>query len=148
MEMWIVWLILAVVLIIVEVLSQQIWAICLTVGCFVAMILDMCGLTPVWQIAGLTLSSLLAFALLAPVLKRYHDKIYKKVSHNHRTGMDALLGRHAEVIYDIHPGQTGRVRIDGDFWQARAPRNSTVIPKGATVVVDSYESIILNVQSI
>jgi membrane protein implicated in regulation of membrane protease activity len=59
--------------------------------------------------------------------------------------MDALLGRRATVTQEIKPGELGRARIDGDNWQVRAPGIHTTITRGEEVIVNSYDSIILNV---
>lgn len=59
--------------------------------------------------------------------------------------MDALLGRHGTVTEEIRPGKLGRVRIDGDNWQARLESPKAGAKRGDTVVVASYDSIILTV---
>lgn len=146
MEMWIIWLIVAAALVIVEVMSQQFWTLCLAVGCVASMACALFGMNIVWQMVSLSMMSVVAFAALMPLFKRWHEKKYADSPRDHRTGMDALLGRRAEVVNDIRPGETGRVRIDGDYWQARAPHIEEVIPKGCEVVVDAYDSIILTVQ--
>lgn len=146
--MWMIWLIVAAALVIVEVVSQQFWTLCLAVGCVASMACALFGLNIVWQMVALSVAAVVAFAALVPVFRRWHERRYADSPHDHRTGMDALLGRRAEVVNDILPGETGRVRIDGDFWQARAPHANASIPKGHTVVVDAYDSIILTVQPV
>lgn len=69
----------------------------------------------------------------------------KRTGREARTGMDALLGRKAVVTNEIRPGDTGRVRIDGDNWQAVAPGVNFTIHKGTETVVTAYDSIILTV---
>ncbi|MDE6142504.1 MAG: hypothetical protein K2F94_00335 [Muribaculaceae bacterium] len=50
MEMWIVWLIVMGVLLIIEVLSQMMWALCLAVGCIAGLVGSLFGIDILWQI--------------------------------------------------------------------------------------------------
>ncbi|MCM1153644.1 MAG: NfeD family protein [Muribaculum sp.] len=146
MSIWIIWLIIAALLAIVEILSQSIWTLCLAVGCICAAISDSVGIPLVWQIAIMALGAVLAFPALLPLFRKWHHP--KKGAPDTRTGMDALLGRRGIVVDEIRPGQLGRVRIDGDRWQAKVPHSDRVIPRGAEVVVNAYDSIILTVEPI
>ncbi|MDE5941918.1 MAG: NfeD family protein [Muribaculaceae bacterium] len=142
MEIWVIWLVVAAVLIVLEVISQMMWAFCLAVGALGAMACTFFGVDMVWQVVVLSVLSVVAYLVFLPLFKRWHARTD---AHKARTGMDALLGRRATVIHAIHPGQLGRARIDGDNWQVKAPSANETIPAGAEVVVTSYDSIILTV---
>lgn len=142
MEIWIIWLIAAAVLLVVEVLTQMMWSLCLAAGALGAMVTTLCGGDLIWQVGVFTLASLAAYLLLLPLVNRRHERM---MSRQARTGMDALLGRRATVTHEIRPGGLGRVRIDGDNWQAKAPDAVGVIHAGSEVTVTAYESIILTV---
>lgn len=142
MEAWIVWLIVAAVLIVIEVMSQMMWALCLSVGALGAMVCSLCGLDIVWQTVALAVCSAVAYVVFLPMFRRWHAR---RAAHESRTGMDALLGRRATVTEAIHPGRLGRARIDGDNWQVKAPAVSDTIHAGTEVVVTAYDSIILTV---
>lgn len=148
METWIIWIIIAILLIGIEVLSQMVMTLCLAVGCIFGMAASLCGLSLAWQISIAGIVAIVAYFALAPWLKRWQQKARDKNRHLARTGMDALLGRRATVTEEIKPGETGRVRIDGDNWQAVAPRANETVKRGETVVVDAYDSIILTVSTI
>lgn len=148
MELWIVWLIVAAALVIVEVLTQMVWTLCLAVGCGGALIADFCGAPLIWQIVVMAVTSVVAFLVLMPWFKRWHETSGSASDHDDRTGMDALIGRKAVVVHEIRPGGKGRARIDGDNWQVKAPGIETVIEAGSEVVVTSYDSIILSVKPI
>ena len=62
--------------------------------------------------------------------------------------MEALIGKEAVVTKSIEPGMTGRVKVDGDSWQARArhPQESFLV--GDRVRIHSYDSIILTIEKI
>lgn len=146
METWIIWLIAAILLIAVEVLTQMVWTLCLAIGCMAGLIASLCGVDPAWQIALTGLVSIIAYFALVPLLKKWQRRNESATRHEARTGMDALLGRRGTVTSEIKPGEMGRIRIDGDNWQAKAPGAARVINRGETVVVDDYDSIILTVQ--
>lgn len=139
MDAWIIWLIIAAFLITVEIMTQTMWALCLSAGALGAMACALCGLGIGWQTAAMAALSAAACLVILPMFRRRHTAAES------RTGMDALLGRRATVTHAIHPGHLGRARIDGDSWQVKAPSAEGTIPAGTEVVVTSYDSIILTV---
>lgn len=143
MTLWIIWLALAALLIIIEVFSQMVWTLCLAIGCFAALIADFLGVPLEWQLVTLAIIAVVAYIVLVPFVKRWHEKQVAKEGRSARTGMDALLGRRAVVTQVIRPGEIGRARIDGDSWQIVAPGVPYPIPCGAEVIVTDYDSIIL-----
>lgn len=145
MEVWIIWMIVAVGLLITEVLTQMMWALCLTAGAAVAMVFALAGMEFEWQVGALVLVSVLVYVCFLPVFRRWH---MKRDSRRARTGMDALLGRRGMVTHEIRPGMLGRVRIDGDSWQVKAPEAEDTVPRGTEVVVTAYDSIILTVRQL
>ena len=146
--MWIIWLIVAAVLVVVEVLSQQVWTLCLAIGCIGAVMADLFDASIPWQVTVMAISAVVAYLALMPLFKRWHDRSSASRSGEALTGMDALPGRRAFVTEVIEPGCMGRVRIDGDNWQARAPQCDTFIEVGTEVTVTAYDGNILDVQII
>lgn len=140
-----IWIIAAVLLIILEVMTQMLWALCLTAGCVGAIVAALCGASFPWQFTVMGIVSVVAYPIVLPSVKKWHDRQMKREGREARTGMDALLGRKAVVTNEIRPGETGRVRIDGDNWQAVAPGVNFTIHKGTETVVTAYDSIILTV---
>lgn len=143
MELWIIWLIAAGVLILLELFTQMVWTLCMGIGCLVAALCAGLDIDLVWQIVFAGGSAVVAYILLMPLAKRWQKKAASR--EDSRTGMDALLGRHGTVTEEIRPGKLGRVRIDGDSWQARLESPKAGAKRGDTVVVASYDSIILTV---
>lgn len=144
-ELWLLWLILAVVMLIVEVTTLTLWSLCLAVGCLASMICALFATSLSVQLVALPVGSVIAYLLLMPLFRRKKTFVQKS-DENARTGMDALLGRKAVVTKEIRPGDLGRARIDGDNWQVRAPGVTETVPSGAEVSVTGYESIILDVK--
>ena len=143
MEAWLIWLIIAVSLIIIEVTSQIVCAFCMAVGAIGAMIASWLGASTLWQVVVMAVVAVIVYFTALPWFRRYYEK---KSHHSSRTGMDALVGRRGVVTEEIKPGIPGRVRIDGDNWQAVASDASSVIKRGEQVIVLSYQSIVLTVK--
>lgn len=146
MEPWIIWLIAAVLLLIIEVLSTMVWTLCLAIGCLAAMVASLLGADVAWQLVTMAVAAIQSFIFIAPRFRRWLHKSHADGNREDRTGMDALLGRKATVTHEIRRGELGRVRIDGDSWQARAPGADRDIERGEQVSVTGYDSIILTVK--
>lgn len=142
MEVWIIWLIFAAALVIVELLTQWISSFCLAIGCLAAMIAELCGASVVWQLVWLAIGTIVGFVCFIPMFKH---RIERKKLASDSTGasnMDALVGRKARVIVDIPSEGLGRVKLDGDNWQAEC---AIPVASGSEVKVVGYDSIILKV---
>ncbi len=141
MEYWHIWVIIAVILVIIEVFTASFAVICFSIGALFSAVAAYFELSLTWQIALFTVGSLLCLSIIRPlILKTLHAN--EKIKN---TNADALIGKEAEVVETIAGRKAGRVKIDGDFWQARAEDEAT-IDEGATVVVTNRESIILTVK--
>ena len=145
MEPWIILIIAAAALLIIEILSQMVWTLCLSAGSLAGMTAALAGADPLWQAVAMAVTAVATYIVIIPWYRRWHESVIARSGHQSRTGMDALLGRRATVTQEIKPGELGRARIDGDNWQVRAPGIHTTITRGEEVIVNSYDSIILNV---
>ena len=145
---WILWLIIAAVLVIVEILSQMVWTLCLAIACVAALVACLMGCTLPVQLAVLAVASVVAYLVLVPYFKKIHHQATEREGRAARTGMDALIGMDATVVQAIEPGRLGRVKVDGDNWQARARHEGESFMIGQRVRIHSYDSIILTVESI
>ncbi len=143
METWIVWLILLVVLVIIELSTYWLTTFCLAVGCVGALMAYFMDGSLTIQIMVLAFVAILAFVIAGP----YFRKRYEKDGHESKrqSNMDALVGREAVVTTPI-TDVPGRVKIDGDSWQAVAENNQHILA-GESVVVVSYDSILLTVRN-
>lgn len=144
MEVYQIWLIVAIVLVILEIATAGFGVICFAIGAGFAALVSGLGGSFTWQIVVFAAVSLLTFVFLRPVVIRFLEKRSKDV----KTNADALVGRKGIVSERIDPAQhTGRVAIDGDDWKA-VSEDGSVIEKGQTVEIVKLESIILTVKSI
>lgn len=146
MEAWITWIVIAVVLVAIEVITQWVWTLCLAIGCLCALLVSLAGIGVPVQLGVAAVGAVLAYFLCVPHISRWYGKMWKGHERADRTGMEALLGRKAIVTEEIKPGDLGRARIDGDNWQVRAPGLDYKVPRGAKMSVTGYDSIILTVE--
>lgn len=144
----IVWLIIAAALMIIEILTQMVWTLCLAIGCAAALAASLFGLGLPLQLAALAVAAVVAYVALVPYFKRLHHKMAEREGAAARTGMDALIGTEATVVNSIEPGRLGRVKADGDNWQARSRHQGECFMVGDRVRIHSYDSIILTVERI
>ncbi|MCM1532685.1 MAG: NfeD family protein [Ruminococcus flavefaciens] len=147
MESWIIWLIVAAVLVVIEVLTQMVWTLCLAIGCVGGLIADLAGADLGVQLIVMAVTAVVAFIVLMPMFKRWHDSSNHHTKPCNRTGMDALLGRRGKVLEDVLPDSLGRVKIDGDNWQVKAMGIVTPLVVGTEVIVTGYDGNILIVES-
>ncbi len=148
MTAWTIWLIIAALLVIVEVISQMVWTICLAIGFIAALGASLLGWGLPAQLACMAVVSVAAYLILVPYFKRLHHQATEREGARLRTGMDALIGREARVVRAIEPGRLGRVVADGDNWQERARHEGDTFSIGELVRIHSYDSIILTVERI
>lgn len=138
-----IWLIIAFVLVIIELLTAGFGVICFAVGALFSALASFLGADSlVWQLLIFAVTSMLCFIFLRPVVLRFLDKKTKDV----KTNADALIGKTAIVSETIDSSANqGRVAVDGDDWKAVSADNS-VINKGEKVEIVSRDSIILTVK--
>lgn len=143
MQIYQIWLIVAIVLVIVEICTAGFGSICFAIGAaFSALAAGLGVHSLAWQIAIFAVVSLLTFIFLRPVVMRFLDKKSKDV----KTNAEALVGRKGIVSERIDAAQhTGRVAVDGDDWKA-VSADGSVIEKGVEVEILKLDSIILTVK--
>lgn len=139
METWHIWAIVAILFIIGEIFTSGFALICFAVGSVGGAIAASAGAILEWQLGVFAICTFVAFLAVRPLLKKLSSK--DAVA----TNADALIGRTAKVTECIEVGGTGRVALDGDYWQA-VSNESTDIVEGERVEIVSRESIILTVK--
>lgn len=137
-----VWLGLAVVLMIVEVMTVQMVSIWFVAGAVVTAICSATFLKEqlILQIILFLLVSAVALIITKPLTKKLKSG---KTAH---TNSDRNIGKSAVVITKIDPATgTGMVSVGKEKWSAKTPDN-TVIEEGANVTVLKIEGVKLIVE--
>jgi membrane protein implicated in regulation of membrane protease activity len=133
MGSWIVWLVLAALLGVAEVMTTTLALGLLAVAAVVAAIVGAVGLGLPFQIAAFAVAAGAGLGVVRPLAVR-HIRQPPLL----QTGTSALVGRSAAVIEEVTP-LAGRVRIGGEVWSARSYDDAQVIPVGSTVDVFAIE---------
>lgn len=142
MQVYQIWLIAAILLVIFEICSATFGAICFAIGAGFSALAAGLGANLTWQILIFAAVSILTFIFLRPFMLKFMDRRSKDV----KTNADALVGRKAVVSERIDASQqTGRVAVDGDDWKAVSEKGE-IIEKGAAVEIVKLDSIILTVK--
>ena len=133
MVAWIVWLIVAAVLGVAELVTFTFALGLIALGACVAAAVAAVGLGLPFQLLAFVVASGSGLGLVLPVARR-HIRQPPLL----RTGPAALVGKRAQVLEEV-TGDHGRVRIGGEEWSARSYDETLVIPVGRAVDVMQIE---------
>lgn len=131
-----VWLIVAVVLAIAEVMTLTFVLGMIAVGATAAALVGAAGGPVIAQIITFGGSTALLLALVLPAARR-HRHTPAKI----RTGTARLIGTRAMALSDINTADGGRVRIGGETWTARPYDEGLIIPAGEWVDVLAIDGV-------
>ena len=141
MEVWHIWVIAALVLVVAEIFTQGFAVFCLALGAGAAAVASACSAGIEGQLIWFSVVTLVSFVAVRPLLL----KVFRKASPGRASGVDALRGREAVVTERIDASDnTGRAAVDGDDWKAVSVDGS-VIEKGTKVTVVDVDSVVLKV---
>jgi len=129
MDPWLIWLIIAAVLAVAEIVTLTAALGMLSAAALVTAGSAAVGLPLPFQFLVFTVVATVTVVFVRPVALRH--VLGPQVE---RFGTDALVGRAAYVVSEV-TGRDGRVRIGGEEWTARAYDETLVIPAGKTVDV-------------
>lgn len=134
---WIMWLGVAVVFGLIEVLTVNFYTIWLSVSAIVTAILSVFIVDPIWQIV--------IFSVLSLILVILSEKMLRKIIFSGKEHIamnaEALSGEYGIVVSRIRNDRgEGVVKIKGISWSARSIDNS-VIPVGRRVKVIQIEGV-------
>jgi membrane protein implicated in regulation of membrane protease activity len=129
-DVWVVWAIVAVLLVVVEVFTLTAAVGLLGGAALVTALTAALGVPLPLQFVVFAVASVAGVVLLSPIARRHLLTARGGVPF----GVDAVVGRPGYVLAEV-TGRDGRVRIGGEEWTARTIDDAVVIPAGATVDV-------------
>jgi membrane protein implicated in regulation of membrane protease activity len=134
-QTWVIWLIIAVVLGVAEVMTTTLALGLIGASALVAAGVAAVGGGPLLQLGAFILASAGGVGIVRPIAMRHikHPPLL-------RTGTAALVGRTALVLDEVSD-HGGRVRIGGEDWSARPYDEDMVIPAGTKVDVFKIEGV-------
>lgn len=144
MDIWLYWVIAALLLFIVELFTTGLAVICLSIGALGGAIAAAADGSIEIQLLTFAIVSLIAIVGVRPVLKRLFYKGGEKI----HTNASAMIGKHGVVCQNVDgDDETGRVMIEGVDWRA-VSEDGTTLPKGTKVVVTAIDSIVLTIKKL
>ena len=143
MNVWLLWILAAVVCGIIEVMSVSFVFLMFAIGALAAGVAAALGASVFVQVIVFAVVSLALLALLRPFLKGRIDRSGGSV----RTNTDALIGKTAYVTEAVGE-RHGRVQFSGGEWSARTEGEELAVGTqvsvdridGATAVVSALDS--------
>ena len=139
---WVIWLIIAVIMLIIEIATTGLVTLWFAVGAIVAMIMDLCGASLASQIIVMASVSVVCFVLCMIWIRPKLESLRKK--NVQRTNADRLLGRDGTVTVALNGTEgKGQVKVDGQVWSAKADSD---ISEGTRVKILRIEGVKLVVE--
>lgn len=142
MDIWLYWVIAALLLFIVELFTAGFAVICLSIGAVGGAIAAYMDASIEIQLLTFAIISLVAILGVRPLLKSLFFKKGEKVA----TNASAMVGKRG-VVCQLVDEDSGRVMIEGVDWRAQS-ENGTPLPVGTKVEVTSIESVVLIIKKI
>lgn len=134
--MFYIWLLVAVILGILELLTTNLVSIWFVISSLLAMLVS--------KFTNSLFIQILVFVLVGVLLVPISKKIYKKIkSDNVKTNLDRIIGMVGVVTEDITKDNIGEVKVDGKKWSAYADMD---ISKGEKVKILSINSVKIKVE--
>jgi membrane protein implicated in regulation of membrane protease activity len=127
---WLLWLIAALGLGLLELVSLDFVFSMLVIGALAASGAAFLGYGFTVQVFTFAVASVLALVLVRPALKRWLGRRTPDAE----TNADALVGRTALTLAPV-TGREGQVKLAGETWTARTADPAAVIPEGVDVTV-------------
>lgn len=135
----IIWVAAIIVFIVIEIFTQGLTSIWFAGGALGGCITAMAGAGPLAQVIVFIIVSIILIIATRPFKRKMLDKKIQK------TNVETVVGQTAFVEEEIRPGQSGRVRLDGKIWTAKAGGEET-IPAGQQVTVTGIQGVTLTVE--
>lgn|GEM_PF-79598 len=143
MGAWQVWLIVAIFLAVVEILTTGFFMFWFALGAGAATIVALLGLNIYWQIVFFLLISFLLVVFTRPLVQRFVHRSDPAI----KTNLEAMDGKQGLVTEPIdNVAGTGQVKVQGELWSARCA-SGDLLPVGTRVTVAGVDGVKLMVQS-
>lgn len=143
-EIWHIWIIVAVILFIVEIFTPAFLVACLAIGCIFAGIFSSMDFGIKIQLLAFSIGTIISFFGVRPFILKYGHK----KSGDLKTNVHALVGKIGKVTVTIDNSQNqGRVTVEGDDWKAET-ENNEILNAGERVEIIKIDSTILTVKLI
>ncbi len=130
MSAWVIWVVAAAVLLVVEATTTAFVAVYFGLAAAITAVLAVVGLPFTLQLAAFAGLSVGGMLLTRPALKRLASSTAVM-----RTGVDAMRGRKGIVVKPISELDSGQVKVEGEIWTARCFYEGEPLAEGTRVEV-------------
>lgn len=133
--MWQIWLLIAGVCLIVEIMTVGFLIFWLSIGALLAMIVSFFTNNLIIQMAVFVISSTILIFATKPFVKKFAH------NNNAKTNVYSNIGKVGVVTQDIDSIQAiGQIKVDGEVWSAVGV-NNIQIPKGTEVEITEIKGV-------
>lgn len=140
---WVFWLVVAVIMLVIEIVTTGLATLWFALGAIVAMVMDLCGAPLSSQVIVMAVVSVVCFILCMIWVRPKLESLRKK--NVQRTNADRLIGREGVVIVPLNGAEgKGQVKVDGQVWSAKADSD---IEEGIKVTIKAIEGVKLVVEA-
>ncbi len=139
--MWQVWLIIAGLFFVAEIITVGFLVFWFGVGALIAMIVSFFTSNIIIQTAVFILSSSILLFATKPFVKKFVDVKPTK------TNAFSIIGKKALVIKEINSHSVGQIKINGEVWSAES-ENDEIIPKDSEVEILQIKGVKAIVKSV
>ncbi len=131
MDLWVIWIVVAVAFAVGEILSLGFFLAPFAGGALLAAAVDAAGAPDIASVAVFLVASAALCGGLRPIVRR-HTRMPPAI----RTGTQRLLGETVMVLEEIdNDRDQGTVKLAGEIWTARSYLDDHAIPAGTRVEV-------------
>ncbi len=139
------WMIFAVVLLVIEIVTPTFFFLWFSVGSFIAGLLAVFDFSLGWQVSIFAITSTILVLFTRPIAKKLSGEPPRKIY------VDELKGSRARVITEINVNKgTGLVRTSGEIWRARPleEEKHSIIEEGKYVKIEHVRGTVVYVTPI
>ena len=134
MDAWLIWLLAALVLAGLEVITGgTLVLLMLGAAALAGSLAAAAGAGAGWQVAAFLAASITTLVVIRPVARRHLRQPAQT-----RDGVAALIGR-AAVVTQTVDARDGRVKVNGETWSARSYDQQSTYPTGTEVQIPSID---------
>lgn len=133
-----IWVILAAILFIFEMLSLSLYLLPFAVGALVAAICNAIGLELVWQVVVFIVASVVCLIAMRPLAKRLTRK-----GADVKVGAERLVGLKGKVVEGGTKAGEFRVVVEGEPWNALTHDGTTLLPDALIEVLEVRSNTLL-----
>ena len=139
--MWQMWLIIAGLFFIGEIITVGFLVFWFGVGALIAMAVSFFTSNIIIQTAVFVISSAFLLLVTKPFVKKFAD--VKSTN----TNAFSIIGKKAVVIKEINSHSIGQIKLNGEVWSAEAENDET-IPEGSEVEILNIKGVKAIVKSV